>query len=670
MSNKPLSSSTKKTSLQPIKINKAPLTKPITKPKKGKKTISDPIYLQLLKIQQMCDETPQSNEKKPSKPLVKKPSKPLIKKPSKPSKSDEKSSLKESQLIEEKSLKESKSVEKQQTQPIESPPTSQPIHYQHTLQNPIHKPISIKEEPQKYSTPFVKLSPSQQQQQQQYGYNFISSNYPYSINSSSLPSSSSQPSYYNQYTTYPNIYQTPFNGYSSINQQPISYYSSPFVSTFQNTSLIPNLVSPHQVVNNQNPQNEYEQSHQLTNKYKAEHNRYKQETPKPISYGGNTTKKPNTLSSTSKPKIVPVQGTKPYHKRESIFKEEEPQIELKQKQYPKVKDEYYKKPKAPKDIKTVTEKSNNESEKKITHSHHPIKSQMTKKPKDKFFIDFYDGVNKLKEVEPTQKQPEINLKDENDNLIGTSQELEKHYFRIKGEAKSSEVRPLQVLYKSLNYVLTKYKENKKYDYICDQLKAIRQDLTLQHIENEFSIQVYEIHSDISLENNDVSEFIQCASALKQLYKKFGYSNDNPKVIFYISAMILCNMDSKNVSPITNYSLLREIPIEILINPNIQFVLNVKRAFDNGEYFTYLKLFKEAIPKFKVIMKLAIEKVRLKGLMLLFMSIGGVIEVNDVMDFLSFSNEEEYHEFISKYPLILDANGKIQCTETLKNISKS
>ncbi|EKE40691.1 SAC3/GANP family protein, partial [Entamoeba nuttalli P19] len=366
----------------------------------------------------------------------------------------------------------------------------------------------------------------------------------------------------------------------------------------------------------------------------------------------------------------PVQGTKPYHKRESIFKEEEPQIELKQKQYPKGKDEYYKKPKEPKEIKTITEKLNNESEKKITHSHHPIKSQMTKKPKDKFFIDFYDGVNKLKEVEPTQKQPEVNLKDENDNLIGTSQELEKHYFRIKGEAKSSEVRPLQVLYKSLNYVLTKYKENKKYDYICDQLKAIRQDLTLQHIENEFSIQVYEIHSDISLENNDVSEFIQCASALKQLYKKFGYSNDNPKVIFYISAMILCNMDSKNVSPITNYSLLREIPIEILLNPNIQFVLNVKRAFDNGEYFTYLKLFKEAIPKFKVIMKLAIEKVRLKGLMLLFMSIGGVIEVNDVMDFLSFSNEEEYHEFISKYPLILDANGKIQCTETLKNISKS
>ncbi|EDR23473.1 leukocyte receptor cluster (lrc) member, putative [Entamoeba dispar SAW760] len=661
MSNRPLSSSTKKTSLQPIKINKAPSTKPILKPKKSKKTISDPVYLQLLKIQQMCDETPQQNEKKPSKPLVKKPSK--------SSQSIEKLSLKESQPPEEKSLKESQPIEKQQIQSIESHPTNQPIQYQHILQKPLYNPIPIREEPQTYSTPFVKPSPSQQQQQQQYGYNFISSNYPYSINSSSL-SSSSQPSYYNQYTTYQNIYQTPFNGYSPINQQPMPYYSPSFVPTYQNISLIPNLVSPYQVVNNQQPQNQYEQGYQLYNKYKPEHNKYKQEIPKTISYGGNTTKKPNTLTSPSKPKIIPIQSSKPYYKRDSIFKEEEPQIELEQKQYPKMKDEYYKKPKEPKEIKTITEKQNNENEKKITHSHHQIKSQLSKKPKDKFFINFYDGVNTLKEVESIQKKPEINLKDENDNLIGTSQELEKHYFRIKGEPKSSEVRPLQVLYKSLNYVLTKYKENKEYDYICDQLKAIRQDLTLQHIENEFSIKVYEIHSDISLENNDVSEFIQCASALKQLYKKFGYSNNNPKVIFYISAMILCNMDSKNVSPITNYSLLREIPIEILINPNIQFVLNVKRAFDNGEYFTYLKLFKEAIPKFKVIMKLAIEKVRLKGLMLLFMSIGGVIEVKDVMNFLSFSNEKEYQEFISKYPLIQDSNGKIQCVETLKSISKS
>lgn len=42
----------------------------------------------------------------------------------------------------------------------------------------------------------------------------------------------------------------------------------------------------------------------------------------------------------------------------------------------------------------------------------------------------------------------------------------------------------------------------------DQMKAIRQDLVIQHINNEFAIKVYEKNARMSLEVGDLNEFNQ------------------------------------------------------------------------------------------------------------------------------------------------------------------
>lgn len=42
----------------------------------------------------------------------------------------------------------------------------------------------------------------------------------------------------------------------------------------------------------------------------------------------------------------------------------------------------------------------------------------------------------------------------------------------------------------------------------DQMKAIRQDLVIQHIHNEFAIKVYEKNARMSLEVGDLNEFNQ------------------------------------------------------------------------------------------------------------------------------------------------------------------
>lgn len=54
----------------------------------------------------------------------------------------------------------------------------------------------------------------------------------------------------------------------------------------------------------------------------------------------------------------------------------------------------------------------------------------------------------------------------------------------------ADVRPLNILIKSLDWVISKYAKTKDYNYTGDQLRSIRQDLTIQNIKNNFTLKVY------------------------------------------------------------------------------------------------------------------------------------------------------------------------------------
>jgi hypothetical protein len=192
-------------------------------------------------------------------------------------------------------------------------------------------------------------------------------------------------------------------------------------------------------------------------------------------------------------------------------------------------------------------------------------------------------------------------------VVGTNLSLEKSYFRLTAPPKAETVRPLHILKKTLHMLVEKWKAEKKYNYICNQFKSLRQDLTVQHIKNAFTVKVYEIHARISLEKGDLGEYNQCQTQLKALYaQNLGGNPAEFKAYRILYFVYTCNKTDMN-------DMLAELTLTDKSHKWIKHALDVRSSLALGNYHKFFRLYLQAENMGAYLMDMFVERERLNAL---------------------------------------------------------
>ncbi|KAK9476252.1 SAC3/GANP/Nin1/mts3/eIF-3 p25 family-domain-containing protein [Lipomyces japonicus] len=298
----------------------------------------------------------------------------------------------------------------------------------------------------------------------------------------------------------------------------------------------------------------------------------------------------------------------------------------------------------------------------------PIQFEISKKKKtpankdtDQFQITVEDNERKQKrakrfELDSTESTPPLqNIASNSSNrvyitdtepetFVGRCMKLEKKYLRLTSAPDPDTVRPLHVLRNTLELLKQKWKLEQNYAYICDQFKSLRQDLTVQHIQNEFTVNVYEIHARIALERSDLGEYNQCQTQLRSLYAS-GVQGHATEFLAY---RILYLLHTRNKSDMND--LLTELTDEEKADPAVKHALQVRTAMTDQDYHSLMRLYVTAPNMGGYVMDSFVERERLAALEIICKAFRPDISLRFLTDELGFESDISSFEFLTKYAM--------------------
>lgn len=252
----------------------------------------------------------------------------------------------------------------------------------------------------------------------------------------------------------------------------------------------------------------------------------------------------------------------------------------------------------------------------------------------------------------TSRQKISSLQDEIDQeatIVGTSTNLEKEYLRIAGDQDidPSKVRPLAILKESLHYCLDKYNQNQNYEYISEQLRSIRQDLSVQHIEDPFTVEVYETHTKLAILNKDWSNANQSMVQLEIYYaKKLGIFQN---ICEFWKYRIIYLFGVEDIDGLCSF--VPKIDNNVLQSRDVQFAIYLWEISQSGEWMKYFSIMKKADPYVASVMSLKAQNLRVTALSCICRGFR-YLTLEDYRTFLCYDENEDdlLRQFLSEYEI--------------------
>ncbi|KAI0033678.1 SAC3/GANP/Nin1/mts3/eIF-3 p25 family-domain-containing protein [Vararia minispora EC-137] len=258
-------------------------------------------------------------------------------------------------------------------------------------------------------------------------------------------------------------------------------------------------------------------------------------------------------------------------------------------------------------------------------------------------------------------------------IVGTSREIFKDYLRLTSEPQPHLIRPLPVLQQTLQLLKHKWREPRDvvpYNWICSQFKSLRQDLTVQRIKTELTVQVYEIHARMALEVSDMVEYNACQGMLRQLYD-MGIKGKNDEFTAYRILMLL---HGRNSSELNLY--VGQLTPEQKGSKPVRHALAVQRALAIGNYHALFELYLNAENMGAYIMDHFVERERIRALLCISRSYQK-LPLTVIMQELAWDSTREVYEFLVKHgaacfanPNALDDDKELACKQAAPALQKA
>ena len=241
---------------------------------------------------------------------------------------------------------------------------------------------------------------------------------------------------------------------------------------------------------------------------------------------------------------------------------------------------------------------------------------------------------------------------------GTCQVLEKHYLRLTSPPKAELVRPQPVLAKHLKNLKKSWRKGRihkgtprDYNWYCSQFKALRQDLTVERIKNAFAVKVYESHAKIALEEDDINEYNQCQTQLKELYDSIrGHENKegnegalknmNEFVAYRIIYYVFLSQNKKYRGSSDVLKIVSKLSPSQRSDPSIQHSLLVRAAVADKDYHRFFQLQGNAPNMSDYLMDKIVPSVRMNALITMCKAYRPNVSTAFVLRELGFNPEDK------------------------------